>query len=51
MMLGKLSVPGHLTNLDNAGQGPTVLSVGTGGGLFAHFSLIYHFSSFTLSPI
>ena len=30
------------------GQGPIVLAVGAGGGLFGHFSLIYHFSF--LSP-
>ena len=45
MMLGKLSVPRHLTNLDNVGQGPTVLSVGTGGGavrtLFSHLSFLF----------
>ena len=40
MVLGKLPVPG---------QGPTALAVGAGGGLFGHFSLVCHFSSFSLS--
>ena len=32
MVLDKLPVPGHPTNLDNSvGQGPTVLAVGAGG--------------------
>ena len=39
-MLGKLPVPGRPTNLDYA--------KGAGGGLFGHFSLIYHYSF--LSP-
>ena len=30
------------------GQGPTAHAVGAGGGLFGHFSLIFHFS--ILSP-
>ena len=43
-MLGKLSVPGRPTNLDN----PFVLTVGSGGGGLDIFSLVYHFSP--LSP-
>ena len=31
------------------GQGPSVLAVGAGGGCLDIFSLIYHFSSFSLS--
>ena len=30
------------------GQGPIALAIGTGGGLFGHFSLIYHLFSFSL---
>ena len=29
--------------------GPSALAVGAGEGLFGHFSLVYHFSSFSLS--
>ena len=31
------------------GQGPAALAVGAGGGCLGIFSLIYHFSSFSLS--
>ena len=58
-MLGKLSVPGRPTYLDysraraycaysRCGQGPTVLTVGAGGGCLDIFSLVCHFS--LLSP-
>ena len=30
MVLGKLPVPGRPTNLERAGQGPSVLAVGAG---------------------
>ena len=39
---------GVLLIWNRVGQGPTALAVGAGGGLFGHFSLIYHFSF--LSP-
>ena len=48
MVLGKLPVPGRLTNLERVGQGPSVLAVGAGGGcLGIFFSSII---SFFLSP-
>ena len=39
MVLGKLSVPGPLTNLDNVVQGPIALVVGAGGGCLDIFTL------------
>ena len=39
MMLGKLPVPGRPTIWISVGQGPTVLAVGAGVGLFGHFFL------------
>ena len=48
MLLGKLPVPGRPTIWITVGQGPSALAVGAGGGLFGHFTLIYHFSF--LSP-
>ena len=47
-MLGKLSVPGRPSTLDDSREGPIALAVGAGGGLFGHFSLICLFSF--LSP-
>ena len=47
MVLGKLPVPGRSTTLITAGQGPIALAVG-GGGMDI-FTLIYPFSSFSLS--
>ena len=44
MVLGKLPVPGHPTDLDNRRAGPTALAVGAGGGCLDIFSLVYHFS-------
>ena len=48
MVLGKLPVPGRPTIWITVGQGPTVLAVGAGGGLFGHFysrlSFLYSFS-------
>ena len=50
MVLGKLPVPGHPTILITVGQGPLALAVGAGGGgLEDIFTLIYPFSSFSLS--
>ena len=40
-VLGKLPVPGRLTNLDLVGQGPVVLAVGAGGGCLDIISLHY----------
>ena len=48
MVLGKLPVPGRPTIWITVGQGPTVLTVGAGGGCFDVFTLIYHLSP--LSP-
>ena len=50
MVLGKLPVPGRPTIWITVGQGPTVLAVGAGGGLFRHFySHPSILSSFSLS--
>ena len=50
MALGKLPVPGRPTICLTVGQGPTVLAVGAGGGLFGHFySHLSFLSSFSLS--
>ena len=49
MMLGKLPVPGRPTILITLGQGPVALAVGAGGGGLDIFTLIYLFSSFSLS--
>ena len=48
-VLGKLPVPGRPTILISEGQGPTALAVGAGGGCLDIFTLIYPFSSFSLS--
>ena len=47
-MLGKLPVPGGPTILITVGQGPIAPAVAGGGGLDM-FTLIYPFSSFSLS--
>ena len=49
MMLGKLPVPGRPTILITVGQGPIVLAVGASRGGLDIFTLIYPFSSFSLS--
>ena len=49
MVLGKLPVPGSPTILITVGQGPIALAVGADGGGLDIFSLIYPFSSFSLS--
>ena len=49
MVLGKLPVLGRPTILITVGQGPIVLAVGAGGGGLDIFTLIYPFSSFSLS--
>ena len=48
MVLDKLPVPRRPTIWITVGQGPTALTVGTGGGCLDIFTLICHFSS--LSP-
>ena len=49
MVLGNLPVPGRPTILITVGQGPIALAVGAGGGCLDIFTLIYPFSSFSLS--
>ena len=49
MVLGKLPVPGHPTILIIVGQGPIALTVGACWGGLDIFTLIYPFSSFSLS--
>ena len=49
MVLGKLPVPGRPTIWIAVGQGPIALAVGAGGGGLDIFTLIYLFSSFSLS--
>ena len=49
MVLGKLPVPGHPTIWIKVGQGLTTLAVGAGGGCLDIFTLVYPFSSFSLS--
>ena len=49
MVLGKLPVPGRPTILITVGQGPIALAVGAGGGGLDIFTLIYPFSSCSLS--
>ena len=48
-MLGKLPVPGRPTISITVGQGPIALAVEAGGGGLDIFTLIYFFSSFSLS--
>ena len=49
MVLGKHPVPVHPTVFITVGQGPIVLAVGAGGSGLDIFTLIYPFSSFSLS--
>ena len=49
MVLGNLPVPGRPTNLITLGQEPIALTGGAGGGDLDIFTLIYPFSSFSLS--
>ena len=48
-MLGKLPVPGRPKILITVGQGPIALVVGAGGGGLDIFTLVYPFSSFSVS--
>ena len=49
MVMGKRPVPGRPTILITVGQGPIALAVGAGGGGLDICTLIYPFSSFSLS--
>ena len=49
MVLGKLPVPGRPTIWITVGKGPTALTVGAGWDCLDIFTLIYPFSSFSLS--
>ena len=49
MVLGKLPVPGRPTIWITVGQGPIALALGVDGGGLDIFTLIYPFSSFSLS--
>ena len=49
MVLGKLPVPGRPTVSITVEQGPVALAVGAGGSGSDIFTLIYPFSSFSLS--
>ena len=49
MVLGKLPVPRRPTISMPVGQGPIALAVGAGGGCWDIFTLVYPFSSFSLS--
>ena len=49
MVLGNFPVLGRPTIWNTVGQGPTALAVGAGGGVLDFFTLIYPFSSFSLS--
>ena len=49
MVLGKLPVPGRPTIWMIIGQGPIALAVDAGGGCLDIFTLLYPFSSFSLS--
>ena len=49
MVLGKLPVPGRPTIWMIVGQGPIALTVGAGGGCLDIFTLLYPFSSVSLS--
>ena len=49
MVLGKLPVLGRPTIWMTVGQGPVARAVGAGGGCLDNFTLLYPFSSFSLS--
>ena len=49
MVQGKLPVLGRPTIWMAVVQGPTALAIGAGGGCLDIFTLIYPFSSFSLS--
>ena len=50
MVLGKLPVPEHPTNLDYRMERAYCACSRCGWGLFGHFSLFYHFSLLSPSP-
>ena len=49
MVLDELPVPGRPANLDHSRARASAFAVGVGWGGLDVFSLIYHFSSFSLS--
>ena len=49
MVLGKLPAPGRPTIWMLVGQGPIALSVGAGRSCLDIFTLLYPFSTFSLS--
>ena len=49
MVLGKLPVPGRTTILITVGQRPIALAVGANRGGLDIFTLVYPFSSFSIS--
>ena len=49
MVLGKLPVLGRPTFFVKVGKGPIALAVGAGGVVLDIFTLLYPFSSFSLS--
>ena len=49
MLLGKLPEPGRPTIWMIVGQGPIALAVGAGGGCLDIFSLLFLFSSLSIS--
>ena len=51
IVLGKLPVPRRPSILTTVGQGPIALAVGADGGGLDIFTLIYPFSSFSLSLV
>ena len=48
--MGKRSMPGRPTNLDDSGARPIALAVGAGKGYLDIFSLVYLFSFLSPSP-
>ena len=50
MVLGKLPLLGRPTIWMIVGQGPIALAVGSGGGSFGIFTLLYPFSPLSPSP-
>ena len=51
IVMGKLPVPRRPAYLDHSRASASAFAVGSGGGLFGHLPLIYHFSSFFGDPI
>ena len=51
MVLGKLPVPGCPTIWITAGQGPTALAVGAGGGCLDIFTELFPFVIFSIEIV